>query len=271
MPDPARAGCSLTHQLEPHRHPQDVSDADYGRRLTGWTAIVAAALSWFTATAVELATGGDPDILFDPHRALSMTAASARWYRAAMLTDSLGFYLSFLIIGGYLWAQFRARGRAQADIAVLCITTYALLGVAGAAIQFATLTPLMEVHASSDPIGRAESENAWLATVYAAQRGLWWFEGPVMAFWAFFTGSQLRRCGFSFWWLLSAAGFLYATYFLAGSLSATPAIRLVEAAAVVILPLWLLLFGVSLLRHQQAEQPAPKSVRSILSRGSPSK
>ena len=193
-----------------------------------------------------------------------MSQSSAQWFRAGMLADSLGFYFSFVVVGGYLWSRFRSRGQARADMAVLAIVIYALLGIAGAVIQFATIDPLMAAHDSPDAAVRAGAESAWLAIVYATQRGLWWFEGPAMAIWALFTGSQLRGSGFKSWWLLVTAGLLYAAYFVTGGFGALEAMKLVEAVAVIILPLWLLVFGVALLRNR--ENIPPISLRASASR-----
>lgn len=251
-------------QLTPDHSPQDDPGSSSVRRLTGWTAIIAAALAWLTVVAIGITTAGGSDVLFDPREALDMPQRSAVWFRLGMLADSLGFYFSFVIVGGYLWSRFRARGQARADMAVLAIVIYVLLGIAGAVIQFATIGPLMAAHDSPDAAVRAAAENAWLAIVYATQRGLWWFEGPAMAFWALFTGSQLRRSGFKFWWLLVTTGVLYAAYFVAGGLGTREAMKLVESVAVLMLPLWLLIFGVALLRNR--ETIAPISLRASASR-----
>jgi acetyl esterase/lipase len=263
--DTFRAGPPLipAQQLAPPRSVHDDPGSNAGRRLTGWSAIVAAVLAWFTVVAVGITTGGT-ELLFDPREALNMSQSSAQWFRAGMLADSLGFYFSFVVVGGYLWSRFRSRGQARADMAVLAIVIYALLGIAGAVIQFATIDPLMAAHDSPDAAVRAGAESAWLAIVYATQRGLWWFEGPAMAIWALFTGSQLRGSGFKSWWLLVTAGLLYAAYFVTGGFGALEAMKLVEAVAVIILPLWLLVFGVALLRNR--ENIPPISLRASASR-----
>lgn len=253
MYDTFRAGPRLIPP--PQLAPQHDPGSNPGRRMTGWTAIIAAALAWLTVVAIGIATAGGTDVLFDPGDALNMPQRSVQWFRLGLLADSLGFYFSFVIVGGYLWSRFRARGQARADMAVIAIVIYALLGIAGAVIQFATIGPLMAAHDSPDTAVRAAAENAWLAIVYATQRGLWWFEGPAMAFWALFTGSQLRHSGFKSWWLLVMAGVLYSAYFVTGGLGTREAMKLVEAIAVLILPLWLLIFGVALLRNRESIEP----------------
>lgn len=234
-----------------------------GRRLTGWTAVIAAALAWCTLAALELAAGFDLATYFEPAQALALSSSSVRWFRLAMLTDSFGFYLSFLIIGGYLSVRLRKRGDAVLDMATLALVVYVLLGVSGAVSQFAAIQPLITAHDSADAAVRAGAENAWLALVYSTQRGLWWFEGPVMAFWAFILGSRLRKSRFGSGWLLILTGIVYAAYFLGELTGIRTVADALESVAVVLVPLWLLIFGVGLLRNTRPDNVSHSIQRPV--------
>ncbi|EFV14116.2 hypothetical protein HMPREF9336_01033 [Segniliparus rugosus ATCC BAA-974] len=230
--------------------PVDGSDPGAGWQLAGWTAIVAAALAWLTVAATAIASGFDLKTFFEPGEALAMSAASARWFRVGMLADCFSFYLPFLIIGGYLWGRLRPRSGALMDMAALSIVVYVLLGVTGASSQFAALGPMIEAHRSTDAAVRTGVEHVWLALVYSTQRGLWWFEGPVMAFWAFAIVPQLRRSRFKSWWLLGLVGALYAAYFAVEAAGAREVADVLLAAAGAVVPLWLLFFGIEVLRRK---------------------
>ncbi|WP_162296129.1 alpha/beta hydrolase [Mycobacteroides abscessus] len=225
---------------------------DSGRQLAGWTALVAAALAWFTIIATEIAAGFDLQMFFDPKAALSMSSAATWWFRASLVADSFSFYLPFLIIGGYLWRRLRKDGGALTDIATLSTTVYVILGVSGASIQFAAVGPLARAYSSADATVRAGAEVTWLGIVYSAQLGLWWFEGPVMAFWALVIALQLRRSQSRPWRSLIVVGALYTTYFLAELSGVRVLADIAKAAAVSSVPVWLLLFGVVTLRDKSA-------------------
>ncbi|WP_157931404.1 alpha/beta hydrolase fold domain-containing protein [Mycobacteroides abscessus] len=242
------------------------ADPDTGRRMTGWIAIIAAALAWFTLAAVSISTGADPGFMLEPSQALSLSQSAVQWFRAGMLSDSFGFYFAFLIIGGYLWARLRTQDRARQDMAVLCIAMYAILGIAGAASQFAALGPLLAAHGSTDAAVREGAETSWLTVVYVAQKGLWWFEGPAMAFWASVTATQLRRSGFRSWWLLIAIAASYGLYFITAGIGVQPLANLLETSAVLTVPAWLLFFGIELLRNAQHDKTPPISLRARIFR-----
>ena len=199
--------------------------------------------------ALMTATGDDLTIQFDPHAMLGLPAAAHGWFRTAMLTDTFGFYLPFLVIGGYLWSRLRGEGGAPVDMAVLFLGFYVVLGVLGAMLQYGALPDLAHSHLSADPIIRVSSESAWAATVTASQHGLWALEGPVLVFWTAVMGPLLRRNGWGRGRLLEICGYLYVAVY-DGGLFGIPEATLepVSTLAVVLLPIWMMLFGSDLLR-----------------------
>jgi len=223
-----------------------------GRRLVGWVAIVGALLGWINVGLYVAATGGDFSIVFKPAAFLALPATAHGYFCAAMVLDTLGFYLPFLLVGGYLWSLLRSAHGALIDIAALCIVIYVAMGVAGASIQFAALPPLAAMHAAGDAIAKVTSEGAWLAVASSAQHGLWLMEGPSMGFWALVMGRAIRAGGMPYGGLLMAVGVCYASVFVAYIVGLRQLGELIEIAFVILLPLWSLLIGSALLR-QRAE------------------
>ena len=229
---------------------------DSSRRIVGWISLLAAPLGVFNVVCYMQAAGGDTDAMFKPEVALALSETAQRWFMAAMVADSFSFYLPFLLIGAYIHAQLRPRASSLNDAAVSALTVYVLLGIAGTSMQFAALPALAAAHAAGDAMVKAASESAWLATVTATERGLWWIEGPLLAFWGLVTGRALQQEGWGAGPLLTGAGVLYAVIFawemLGGSKQGE---SLLLVLVTVLVPLWLVLFGVSLVRGNAREQP----------------
>jgi len=222
---------------------RDVRD----RRFTAWVAIGAALLMFATIALSLGATGDDTALFFDPAKVFALPASRITLFRWWMVVDIFGFYLPFLILGGYLWRQLRETGGALVDMAALSVALYVLLGIAGASIQFAVLPALLAAHGTGDAAVRAASEASWLTTVIGSQRGLWAMEGPVLAFWGIVTGNALRTRGMANGTVLIMAGLAYALNYIASILDAAVASEMLTISAVLLLPVWALWFGVTLL------------------------
>lgn len=220
-----------------------------GRRLVGWIAVVGAVLAWINVGCYVVATGGDFALVFQPAQFLALPASAQRYFTTAMTLDVLSFYLPFLAIGGYLWAQLRVDHGAPVDIGAMCIVTYVVMGTAGAAIQIAALPALAAQHAGGDALARAASETAWQTLAIVAQRGVWVMEGPVMAYWALLMGATMHRAGMPYGRLLMANGVCYASAFVGTVLGFPQVLELAQAIFIILLPLWMLLTGVALLRQ----------------------
>jgi hypothetical protein len=218
-------------------------------KFTGVIAVLGGLIAFFTIFAMLTSTDGDMTILFDPAALLGSSAEAHGWLRTAMLADIFGFYLPFFVIGGYLWAHQRQQGGALVDMAMLFISFYVVLGAAGAAVQYAVLPALAQTHLHAEPMYRIASESAWAAVVHGSQKGLWWLEGPLMLFWVLVSGPLLRKQGWGFGRLLMVSGVLYGVVFV-GSIVGVPAAvtENLSTLAVSLLPLWMLLFGIDLLR-----------------------
>lgn len=220
-------------------------------RMVGWVAIVGALLGWINIGLFVGATGGDLGMVFKPEVFLAQPASSHSLLHWAMVLDTLGFYLPFLIVGGYLWSRLRDDHGPLIDMAALCIVTYVLLGIVGASLLFSTIQPLAAMHAAGDAVAKAASEGAWLAVSYGAQHGFWLMEGPVMGFWGIVMGRAMNASGLPYGRLLMVVGVLYASVFVAGVLGILPLVELIQAVFLVLLPLWAILTGVHLLRQRK--------------------
>ncbi|NEX23561.1 hypothetical protein G3480_25330 [Thiorhodococcus mannitoliphagus] len=220
------------------------------RRLAGWVAIVGALLAWSQIGLYMAALSGDLAVVYKPAVFLSLPAPAHDLFHASLVLDTLGFYLPFLVIGGYLWSVMREEHGALIDMAALCIVTYAVMGITGDALLFASVSPLAAMHAAGDPAVKAASEAAWLALATGAQQGLWIMEGPVMGFWALVMGSAMRRSGKPYGLLLMLVGFCYAAVFVLGVLGVWSVVAQFQLVFLVLLPLWSLLTGIALLRQR---------------------
>jgi hypothetical protein len=220
-------------------------------RFTAWTAIVGGIFAYANVALVLAATRGDTALILDGASMLALPADTRDLFRWGMFADILGFYLPVLGIGAYLWHRFRDRSGAMGDMALLAIALYAIVGVAGAAIQLAALDPLARLHADGDASARIAAEAAWTAIAHAAQKGLWWSEGPVVLFWGLVVGPQLGKeaWGQPRLILLKITGWCFGLFFLAGMFAALePLMKAMLVVVVLIFPLWMLSFGMQLLR-----------------------
>ena len=221
------------------------------RPLVGWVSIPAAPLGIFNIYCYMVAVNGDVEALFKPATALALSPTAIEWFRVGMLADSFSFYLPFLLIGGFIWTRLRDRADGLVDIAILALVVYVVLGIAGTSMQIVTLPALAATHAGGDAVIKAASESAWQAIVLATERGLWWMEGPLLAFWAIVTGRALHREGWGSGRALVVSGYLYAVIFVCAFVGMNRQVEDVLLGGVTILvPLWLVLFGVGLLRNK---------------------
>ncbi|MFZ5670028.1 MAG: hypothetical protein ACOY4K_11080 [Pseudomonadota bacterium] len=223
-----------------------------GRRLAGLAALAGAG---FMAAALALAisvTGSDTNMMLDPARALTLPPEKIAAFQAFLLADSLGYYLPFLIVGGYLWRRLRDAG-AVIDMAAMALVVYVVLGLAGTSFQYATLPHLAAAHAAGDAATRAAAETTWLVTAWGTQKGLWFMEGPTFALWGLATGLAMRAQGLRLTGLLlMAAGSAYAASFVLFILGLDAPGELVVLLAVVLALVWSVATGAVLLREKSA-------------------
>lgn len=221
-------------------------------RFIAWSAILGGVIAYLNVALVLSVTGQDTNMIFHGASMLTLPTEARDLFRWAMLADVLGFYLPFIVIGAYLWHLFRDKAGALADMAVLSILAYVVVGIAGAGMQQAALQPLARLHAGGDETVQAATEAAWTAVVYGSQKGLWWCEGPVLLFWGLIVGGQLREANWGRWFvlLLKINAWCFGLFFVSGFFPALNDFTdLLETVAVLLLPLWMLIFGCKLLRR----------------------
>lgn len=229
------------------------------RTLTGWIAVIGAALGGVCLLAYLAVTGPELKLMFDPTFALTLAADDVRLFRLSMIADCFGFYLPVLALGVYFWRQRRVDGALAMDIGIFFLVVSTLLGVAGAMVPVAVLGPLVEIHASGDATAKQAAGITWVAVITGSQYGLWVMEGPTLGFWALVTGRELRRKGEKLGAPLMLLGIGYMTY---AALMFLGAERIAQFGLLVVLPLQVLLialFGMGLLKTSASAQRASPS------------
>jgi len=224
-------------------------------RFTAWSAIVGGVFAYLNLVFVSMVVGDDVNATLHGPTMLALSTDARLFMRLSMLSDIFGFYFAVLVIAAFLWNRFRDEAGAWGDMAMLAIVVYAVVGISGAAILLATLDPLARLHAGGDEAVRSATEAVWTGIAYACQKGLWWVEGPLVLFWGLVTASQLKRAGWGRWSLLplSIVGWSYALFFLLTFITGMADLgELFGTVGVLVLPVWMMLFGFKLLRGRLA-------------------
>lgn len=236
-----------------HMHPNKVA------RFTAWSAILGGLMACATIGLSLAVTGGDIAMVLHGPLMLTLPTKARDLFRCWMLADVLGFYLPFVVIGGYFLHTFHEHLGALREMVALAIGIYILSGVTGAVIQMATLHPLAEAYAAGGDAARIAVAATWSAIANATQNGFWWVEGPLVFFWTPIAARLLKQAGWSGSILLRIVGWFFGLFFVFGFFPSLFAITLAcETVAVLALPLWMLWFGWQLLQRTPArELPKP--------------
>ncbi|MFB9126687.1 hypothetical protein E2553_34370 [Paraburkholderia dipogonis] len=219
------------------------------RRFVGWLAVIGAVLAWSMAVLYAAAANFDFEVLERPVAMLGFTPGSQNLFRLSMWADILGWYLPFLAVGGYLWGRMRQRVGALADIALTGVVAYAMLGIIGAGMLNLTLAPLAGLHSGNDPMARAAAEAIW-PTLQNAAQGIWNAEAPFLLLWGIGTARFLRAEKWSFGRLLTFDLCVFGIEFILNLSGWQALAEMALQLTLVIHPLWLFLFGISLLRER---------------------
>ncbi|RQS71956.1 hypothetical protein DID96_11740 [Burkholderia sp. Bp8963] len=219
------------------------------RRFVGWLAVIGAVLGWGMAVLYAAAANFDAEVFERPAAMLSFAPASQNLYRLSMWADILGWYLPFLAVGGYLWGRMRQRVGVLADIALTGVAAYAILGIVGAGMLNLTLAPLAGLHAGNDPMARMAAEAIW-PTLQNAAQGIWNAEAPVLLLWGIVAARFLRAEKWGFGRLLTFDLCVFGIEFILNLIGWRDLGELALQLTLAIHPLWLFLFGSSLLRER---------------------
>ncbi|AZT83868.1 hypothetical protein EHN06_10125 [Marinobacter sp. NP-4(2019)] len=231
-------------------------------RFTAWVAIAGGIFAYLNVVLAAIVTGGDFMLTLDGARMLGLPPEMRELFRLSMFADLLGFYFPVLVIGGYLWHRFRDETGAFGDMAALAILLYVVVGVSGAAILQTALHTLGTMHDGADEAGKTVAESIWATVAYFSQRGLWWCEGPVVLFWGIIVGGQLKQAGWGASILvpLKIVGWCFGLFFVFGFF---PALNNLTNGMLVIVvlvfPLWMILFGLKLLRRPELRMGASRA------------
>ncbi len=228
-------------------------------RFTAWSALIGGVLAYANVGLSIAVTGSDTGMVLHGASMLSLPSDMRDLFRWCMAADIFGFYLPFIAIGGYLLHAFRDELGALGNMMGLAVGLYIMVGIAGAAMQLGILDPLAHAYAGGDEATKGAAAAAWSTIANATQNGLWWSEGPLVLFWAPIAANPLRQAGWRGSILLKIAGWSFGLIFLFGLFPGLDALsNASELVAVLVLPLWMFLFGWQLLRRAQAcVEPSP--------------
>ncbi|KWH23703.1 hypothetical protein WL99_25705 [Burkholderia cepacia] len=219
-------------------------------RFTAWSAIVGGLLAYANVELVSAVAGPDTGMLLHGATMLSLPSDTRDLFRLSMLADVFGFYLAVLVIGGYFLHTFKDELGALGYMIAFAIGAYAVLGITGAALQLSVLDPLARMYAGGDDATRAAAAAAWATVANGTQSGLWWAEGPLVFFWAPIAANRLKQAGWHGSFLLKIVAWFFAIIFVSGFFPEYEAVTgASEVVVVLVLPLWMLWFGVQLLRR----------------------
>ncbi|MGF6855947.1 hypothetical protein [Paraburkholderia sp. CI3] len=219
-------------------------------RFTAWSAIIGALLAYANVGLSVAVTGSDADIVLHGASMLALPPETRDLFRWSMAADVFGFYLPFLAIGGYFVHAFREELGALGNMVAMAVVLYVMVGVSGAVLQFAILHPLAHLYAGGDDATRNAAAAVWTAIANGTQNGLWWIEGPLVLFWTPIAANVLKRAGWKGSILLKIVGGAFGIFFLFGFFPDLDALsNASEMVVVLVLPLWMLLFGWQLLRR----------------------
>lgn len=228
-------------------------------RLTAWSALIGGLLAYANVGLSIAVTGSDTGMVLHGASMLSLPSDTRDLFRWCMVADIFGFYLPFVVIGGYFIHAFREELDALGNMVGFAVGLYIMVGIAGAALQLGIFDPLAHAYAGGDEATRGAAAAAWSTAANATQNGLWWCEGPLVLFWAPIAANLLRRAGWRGSFLLKVVGWSFGFIFLFGLFPGLDALsNASELVAVLVLPLWMLLFGWQLLRRSRTcVEPSP--------------
>ncbi|WP_245644048.1 hypothetical protein [Paraburkholderia oxyphila] len=219
-------------------------------RFTAWSAIIGGVLAYANVGLSLAVTGPDADMVLHGASMLALPPDTRDLFRWCMVADTLGFYLPFLVIGGYFVHVFREELGALGNMVAMAVVLYVMVGVTGAVMQFAILHPLAHLYAGGDDATRNAAAAVWTAIANGTQNGLWWIEGPLVLFWTPIAANLLKKAGWKGSILLKIVGWAFGVFFLFGFFPDLDALsNASEMVVVLVLPLWMLLFGWQLLRR----------------------
>ncbi|SFU25651.1 hypothetical protein [Paraburkholderia aspalathi] len=219
-------------------------------RFTAWSAIIGGLLAYANVGLSVAVTGPDADMVLHGASMLALPPNTRDLFRWCMAADVFGFYLPFLAIGGYFVHAFREELGALGNMVAMAVVLYVVVGVTGAVMQFAILHPLAHLYAGGDDVTRNAAAAVWTALANGTQNGLWWIEGPLVFFWTSIAANALKKAGWKGSFLLKIVSWAFGVFFLFGFFPNLDALsNASEMVVVLVLPLWMLLFGWQLLRR----------------------
>ncbi len=224
------------------------------RRAAGWSAIAASAIGLATGALLMAAAWplldefGLLDLVNEPGLLVRVGPDRAELLRWGYLADMLGFYLLLAPMMLALRRELAPPGRrAELDLATAAGLAYVLIGAMGAVTLAVVSPPLITSAAEGD----AAAVTTFTTFTEAVQHGLWQtLEAIPLGLWLLVTGLAMRRSGAP---ALGIAAVVFGVALFVGSasrvLDVEPLIAILFPLLAV-LPIWVLLVGVRLLRDR---------------------
>lgn len=233
-----------------HGAPSDrLADADRFRKLAAGSAILAVPLAYLTVALIMVSTGFDPSVFEDPSALVAIGVDGAALFRISQIIDMFGFYLLWIPPMVYLWYWLRPHAPLTVGLLSGLGVTFAAIAALGAAVNAATLPPLMVDYAAAGAEARPAIAALFTGFSNAVIVGLFGiFARLLISVWLLGIGVYLRRE--RRWLGAGAIGFGgFTTLSFLGNVFGAPAVHSVGVSGYIFLgPLWLLWLGVTLWR-----------------------
>ena len=170
-----------------------------------------------------------------------------RW---GMLLDGLGSYLLLAPLALYLWDWLKPERTSLANLYSLCGLAYMLVGAIGAFVLAAALPPLINAYGPASAAQRETLQAVFNTVFTAVYRGLWNpLEVILLGVWLLGVGPWIARTRPALGRFTQLVG-LAALLDAAGAvLGLEPVFTLGVSVLLALLPVWIIWWGVDLLRR----------------------
>ena len=231
------------------------------RRAAGVVALLMAA--FVIGNGVTLVTAlKDPAAAFsDPGLLLSAGARAAGMFHASMVFDVLA-YLSFAPVVVFCWSQLKARREGPAALFAFCGLSYSLLGAIGGVAVDAVMPQMMARYAGAGAPEQAVMRVAANTLNQAVAHGIWnplevlmvsvWFLGFAFFLWRQKRGLAILALIIGALGLLDPIGWMFSSN----------AVLTVGAIGTAPMPVWLVWFGIDVLRTPRGAAWLPAQERA---------
>jgi hypothetical protein len=174
----------------------------------------------------------------------------AELLRWGLLLDGLGSYLLLAPLALYLWGWLKPENVGLANLYTLSGLAYMLVGAIGAFVLAAALPPLINAYGAASAAQRETLQVVFNTIFNAVYRGLWNpLEVLLLAAWLLGLGPWIARTRPALGRLTQLVGLLALLDAVGRFLGLEPLFMVGVSVLLALLPLWLLWWGIELLRR----------------------